>query len=106
MTCEILDPRTAPLDGATLVEASAGTGKTYVLTSLFLRLLLEKRLPVDQILVVTFTEAATEELRGRIRKRLAEAARVQEGGETDDPFLAWLRETYGDTNATALLLMI
>ncbi len=103
MTCEILDPRTVPLDGATLVEASAGTGKTYVLTSLFLRLLLEKRLPVDQILVVTFTEAATEELRGRIRKRLAEAARVLEGGETDDPFLAWLRETYGDTDAAALL---
>ena len=84
MTCEILDPRTAPLDGATLVEASAGTGKTYVLTSLFLRLLLEKRLPVDQILVVTFTEAATEELRGRIRKRLAEATRVQKRRETDD----------------------
>ena len=97
MIREILDPRTAPLDGATLVEASAGTGKTYVLTSLFLRLLLEKRLPVDQILVVIFTKAATEELRGRIRKRLAEAARVLEGGETGDPFLVWLRETYGDT---------
>ncbi len=63
---------TAPLDGTTLVEASAGTGKTYTLTGLFVRLLLERELTVDQILVVTFTDTATEELRGRIRERLAE----------------------------------
>lgn len=61
------------LRGLNLVEASAGTGKTYAITTLFLRLLLERGLEVDQILVVTFTEAAAMELRDRVRKRLAEA---------------------------------
>ena len=70
---------TAPLDGTTLIEASAGTGKTYTLTGLFVRLLLERNLTVDQILVVTFTDAATEELRGRIRERLAEIRSVLAG---------------------------
>jgi len=73
---EPMDLCTTPLDGTTLIEASAGTGKTYTLTGLFVRLLLEKGLTVDQILVVTFTDAATEELRGRIRKRLADMAGV------------------------------
>jgi len=76
---EPMDLCTAPLDGTTLIEASAGTGKTYTLTGLFVRLLLEKGLTVDQILVVTFTEAATEELRGRIRKRLSDVAGVLAG---------------------------
>ena len=57
-----------PLDGVTLIEASAGTGKTYTITHLYLRALLEKQLSVKQILVVTFTNAATQELRGRIRQ--------------------------------------
>ncbi len=52
-----------PLEGVNLIEASAGTGKTYTIAGLYLRLLLEKQLPVDRILVVTFTEAATAELR-------------------------------------------
>jgi len=51
----------------------AGTGKTYAITELFLRLILEKNLPANEILVVTFTEAATEELKDRIRTRLREA---------------------------------
>jgi exodeoxyribonuclease V beta subunit len=78
MTRDFMDLRTAPLDGATLIEASAGTGKTYTLTGLFLRLILEKRLTVDQILVVTFTDAATEDLRKRIRQRLTETIHVLE----------------------------
>ena len=45
------------LEGTNLIEASAGTGKTYTIAGLFLRLLLEKRLSVKEILVVTFTEA-------------------------------------------------
>jgi exodeoxyribonuclease V beta subunit len=65
----IFDPIRAPLEGTNLVEAGAGTGKTYAITGLFLRLLLEKNLPVHQILVVTFTEAATQELKDRIRAR-------------------------------------
>ena len=61
-----------PLSGLRLIEASAGTGKTYKITELFLRLILEKELSVDQILVVTYTDAATEELRDRIRTRLSD----------------------------------
>src|SRR5262245_13794002 len=68
-----LDASRVGLDGMKLVEASAGTGKTHAITTLFVRLLLEKRLEVDQILVVTFTKAATAELRTRIRARLREA---------------------------------
>ena len=61
-----------PLSGRQLVEASAGTGKTWTLCALLLRLLLEKKRPIGHILVVTFTEAATAELRDRIRARLIE----------------------------------
>ncbi len=57
----------------TLLEASAGTGKTYSITNLVLRLVVEHALPIDRILVVTFTEAATAELRDRIRTRLRDA---------------------------------
>ena len=67
------DLEKSPLHGRNLIEASAGTGKTYTLAALFVRLILEKGLRVDQILVVTFTEAATEELRDRIRRRMREA---------------------------------
>ncbi|HEX2882498.1 MAG TPA: UvrD-helicase domain-containing protein, partial [Polyangiaceae bacterium] len=54
------------LTGKNLIEASAGTGKTYAITTLFVRLLLEKHLNPADILVVTFTEAATLELRERV----------------------------------------
>ena len=62
-----------PLEGTTLIEASAGTGKTYTIAGLYLRLVLEKDMEPGNILVVTFTRAATEELRDRIRNRLREA---------------------------------
>ena len=76
---------TTPLrPGITLLEASAGTGKTYAIAGLYLRLLLEVGLDVSQILVVTFTEAATAELRGRIRDRLADARRILREGATTD----------------------
>jgi len=55
-----------PLSGIHLIEASAGTGKTFNITRIYLRLLLEKKLTVQQILVMTFTKDATEEIRGRI----------------------------------------
>ena len=69
--------------GVNLVEASAGTGKTYAISTLFVRLLLERRLSIDQILVVTFTEAATAELRDRIRRRLRDATRAFESGGSE-----------------------
>ncbi len=78
------DLLTSPLGGINLIEASAGTGKTYTIAGLFLRLLLEKRLTVDQILVVTFTKAATEELKGRIRNKLLEARRALTSGSSGD----------------------
>jgi len=59
------------LDGVQLIEASAGTGKTYTLATLFTRLIVEQRLRMGQVLAVTYTEAATQELRKRIRERLA-----------------------------------
>ena len=74
----VLQPLTLPLQGRQVIEASAGTGKTWTLAALYLRLVLghgrnEPLLP-PQILVMTFTEAATAELRDRIRQRLSQAA--------------------------------
>jgi len=89
----ILDIASFPLTGQRLIEASAGTGKTYTITSLYLRLLLERQLQVTQILVVTFTEAATQELRGRIRRRIHEALLWLEG-QTADEGLADLLQKY------------
>lgn len=68
-----LDTANLPLTGLQLIEASAGTGKTHAITTLYLRLLLETGLGVRDLLVVTFTHAATDELRARIRRRLVEA---------------------------------
>jgi exodeoxyribonuclease V beta subunit len=85
-----LDPETLPLHGTAVVEASAGTGKTYTITSLFVRLLVESELEIDQILVVTYTRAATAELRDRIRKRLAAALLVARGEASDDDLLVRL----------------
>ncbi|MEF3065664.1 exodeoxyribonuclease V subunit beta [Pandoraea apista] len=76
------------LDGICLIEASAGTGKTWNICALYVRLLLEKQLTVEQILVVTFTNAATAELRERIRGRLAGLVAAMApvfGGEGDEP---------------------
>ena len=76
-----------PLKGFNLIDASAGTGKTYTICGLVLRLLLEKDLSIEQILVVTYTEAATEDLRGRIRQKLRQALDALINGESDDAFL-------------------
>ncbi len=72
-------------EGTTLIEAGAGTGKTYALTAIFLRLLLEKSIDPDRILVVTFTTAATAELRDRLRRQLRDVRRFLDGqGDLDD----------------------
>lgn len=80
-----LDPLTLPLNGSALIEASAGTGKTFTIAILYVRLVLghgqaedsplQNLLPPN-LLVVTFTDAATKELRDRIRTRLTQAAEV------------------------------
>lgn len=83
----IFDPLKTPLEGTNLIEAGAGTGKTYAITGLFLRLLLEKNLAVHQILVVTFTEAATQELKDRIRGKIREGVAAFSAGKSTDSFL-------------------
>ncbi len=95
-----IDVLTFPLSGTRLIEASAGTGKTYTIAALYVRLILghgsqhAELLPPD-ILVVTFTDAATKELRERIRKRLTQAASYfREKPCEYDAFLARLRADY------------
>ncbi|QAX82286.1 exodeoxyribonuclease V subunit beta [Candidatus Pseudomonas adelgestsugas] len=93
-----------PLKGSQLIEASAGTGKTFAISILYLRLILGhgcdesdfyyKLLP-SQILVVTFTNAATKDLRKRIRDTLAKAARFfREEIKQPDVLIADLRNQY------------
>ena len=116
-----LEALTFPLFGRRLIEASAGTGKTYTIASLFIRLLLGHGqqelghgqqelgheqpdqnktkqtahhcpLTVDKILVVTFTEAATAELRSRIRERIRETRLAFIAGSSKDDYCQQLIE--------------
>ncbi|MBC5849589.1 exodeoxyribonuclease V subunit beta [Vibrio metschnikovii] len=109
-----LDPLTFPLHGARLIEASAGTGKTFTIAGLYLRLLLDHGnadtrhpmpLTVDQILVVTFTEAATAELRDRIRQRIHQARIAFLRGSSDDPVIQGLLADYADRALAAKVLL-
>ncbi|MDE1184603.1 exodeoxyribonuclease V subunit beta [Paraburkholderia sp.] len=91
---EALDVFGCALDGVNQIEASAGTGKTWNICALYVRLLLEKKLNADQILVVTFTKAATAELHERIRGRLAQLQRAIELDDpAGDPFIEQLFDT-------------
>jgi len=102
---QLLEPLAFPLHGSRLIEASAGTGKTWTIAALYLRLVLghggdnafvRPLLPSD-ILVMTFTRAATRELSNRVRERLVQAAAYFRGEvELDDPYLQDLADSYGD----------
>ena len=92
-----------PLDGAHLIEAGAGTGKTYALESLFIRLMLEKDLQAREILVVTYTVAATKELRGRVRDKVRAALEAFKGGETNDEFIKGLAVKFDNARAAGVL---
>ncbi|WP_421145549.1 exodeoxyribonuclease V subunit beta [Aeromonas dhakensis] len=112
-----------PLHGERLIEASAGTGKTYTIAGLYLRLLLghgplieegadagqasahERPLSVTEILVVTFTEAATAELRGRIRGRIHEARLAFMRGQSGDALLTQLLAEVEDHELAARRLL-
>ncbi|WP_429103293.1 exodeoxyribonuclease V subunit beta [Aeromonas veronii] len=112
-----------PLHGERLIEASAGTGKTYTIAGLYLRLLLghgpmigegadagqpsahERPLSVTEILVVTFTEAATAELRGRIRSRIHEARLAFMRGYSNDALLNMLLAEVDDHELAARRLL-
>ena len=82
--------------GMSLIEASAGTGKTYAITCLVVRLIVEENLSVREILAVTYTDAATEELRHRVRQALVQASQAFASRETDVPFLTALVAKYRD----------
>ena len=92
MTAPALDVFACPLQGTQLIEASAGTGKTWNICGLVLRLLLERRLEVQGILVVTFTKAATAELHERIRSRIVMTLAALRGNAAalSDPFVSAL----------------
>lgn len=74
-----LNAMTVSLEGTHLIEAAAGTGKTYNIQTLVARLLLEKRIPIDKILVVTYTDLATGELRNRLHTILHTLAELADG---------------------------
>ena len=84
-------PRHTPLDlpiadgGTVFIQASAGTGKTHALTTLVARLVVEDGLELERILVVTFTRAATAELRERIRRTLRNVLHAAQARAADAP---------------------
>ena len=82
---QTFDPLTIPIKGTNLIEASAGTGKTYGIAALFARLILLEHYSIDRILVVTFTKAATAELKYRLRARLDEALRWLDKDDANKP---------------------
>jgi len=108
-----LEPLTLPLTGARLIEASAGTGKTFTLAILYLRLLLglgkeaafPRSMTVEEILVVTFTEAATEELRGRIRSNIHELRIACVRGKSENPMMTALMAQIDDLPFAAQTLL-
>ncbi|MES2018941.1 MAG: exodeoxyribonuclease V subunit beta [Pseudomonadota bacterium] len=100
---ELLNAIAFPLHGSRLIEASAGTGKTWTIAALYLRLVLghggdngfARALAPSEILVMTFTRAATRELSNRVRERLIEAAAYFRGElKLDDDLLAQLAASY------------
>ncbi len=93
METNYFDPvQTELRKGVNLIEASAGTGKTYAIAMLVLRFVVEQDIAIEKLLVVTFTKAATEELKDRVRARLAEARRALSGHtqNIDSNVLDWL----------------
>ena len=89
----------SPIDpGVMLIEASAGTGKTYAIAGLTVRLIAEHGYSIADILVVTFTEAATRELRERIRSRIRDALEFLQSGtpEKDEALTAFQSGGEGD----------
>ncbi|PXH92966.1 exodeoxyribonuclease V subunit beta [Klebsiella pneumoniae] len=113
-TAEPLDPLRLPLIGERLIEASAGTGKTFTIAALYLRLLLglggeaayPRAISVEELLVVTFTEAATEELRGRIRSNIHELRIACLRGESDNPLYSALLAEIADKDDAAKTLLL
>lgn len=98
------DAAKVSLEGSNLVEASAGTGKTYSIAILTLRLILEKEIPVKEILMVTFTKAAVAELETRIRRfvRMAYKYSLRNSADVNSD-IAKLVESYDKARAQTIL---
>ena len=94
---------TLPLQGRHLIEASAGTGKTYSIVRIYLRLLLEQEYRVEQILLVTFTVAATAELRHRLDAFLRDC--LHSWDTSDDEIIAAIRQSGQVSGSRAKLLL-
>jgi len=95
-----------PLDKKVLIEASAGTGKTYTIGLIVLRLLLKELLPIEQIVLITFTEAATAELKKKTAEKIRDAHDIWTGKKNtdDDSLMAIINEANGDLTKERNLL--
>lgn len=95
------------ISGLNLIEASAGTGKTWTIAALYILLILEKELRPEQILVVTYTKAATAELRERIRRRISTTLDLYTSGRSasDDALEQLLMTTRPQDGNRARLLL-
>jgi exodeoxyribonuclease V beta subunit len=91
------DLSSCPLAGVNLIEASAGTGKTHALAGLYLRFLIEEGLAARQLLVITYTNAATAELKRRIRQMIVDAEDAFRTGETSSDIMRDLLKKYPDS---------
>ena len=84
MTATSFDISMVPAPGLTVIEASAGTGKTFSLAALTVNAIADGRITARELCTVTFTEAATAELRSRLRRRIARGVAL-----LDDPAVEW-----------------
>lgn len=109
MQAQAFSPLSIPIKDTNLVEASAGTGKTWGITALFARLLVLEKIPVNQILVVTFTKAATAELQNRLRARLEEILSYlnhQDAEKTDSFIVQLIEQAKQEESHSKLILRI
>ena len=99
-----LDVQALPLAHRHLIEASAGTGKTFNITRIAIKVLLVKKISITQLLIVTFTKAATQELRARIAQTLQDFIGMLEGEPSDwDPLLTHILSTDQDMSVAIAL---
>ena len=91
------DPSKVTLAQSNLIEASAGTGKTFSIALMAVRLVVEKRIPLEKVLMVTFTKAATAELEDRVRLFIRNALRLARKGEYGADPLGVLVSGYCDS---------
>lgn len=100
---EVFDVMNVRLAGRNMVEASAGTGKTYSIAAMVLRLILEQDIPAGRILMVTFTKSAVAELESRVRMFIRHAYRYSlNTGNTDNIIMQLVDRTGRELSAKRL----